>query len=312
MSESLRRQISSPAALFAFEATARLGGFGAAAAEMNVTQPSISYQIRNLERHLGTRLFERRGRIISLTEDGEMLYRAVRGGFAQIRTGLAEIEQRADPDIVTLCLSSSAAAHFLLPRYPRLDGALSDIGLSLKIMSRDVNPASENADFAIRLGSGDWDDLQSWRLFDEVYFPLCAPELFDKAPEEVTLEDLKARNLLFLRERHRARDDWNAFFRTMGAPITRTHGRMIFSDQQALLQAAVGGQGIGLGWLGMTDSFLQNGSLVKPTTFEVRTGRAFHLVAPVGLRPKPGAIRFMDWMLAQGREIQASPASVSY
>lgn len=37
MSESLRRQISSPGALFAFEATARLGSSRAAAVEMNVT-----------------------------------------------------------------------------------------------------------------------------------------------------------------------------------------------------------------------------------------------------------------------------------
>ncbi|WP_366125233.1 LysR family transcriptional regulator [uncultured Paracoccus sp.] len=49
MSESLRRQISSPGALFAFKATARLGSSAAAAVEMNVTQPSISYRSRTLK-----------------------------------------------------------------------------------------------------------------------------------------------------------------------------------------------------------------------------------------------------------------------
>ena len=53
-----------------------------------------------------------------------------------------------------------------------MSDALPGIDLSLKIMSRDVNPASENADFAIRLGRNDWDELQAWHLFDEVYFPL--------------------------------------------------------------------------------------------------------------------------------------------
>lgn len=70
MSQSLRRQISSPVALFVFEAVARHGGFRAAAQELNVTQPSVSYQIKNLEKHVGTRLFERRGRSIALTDDG--------------------------------------------------------------------------------------------------------------------------------------------------------------------------------------------------------------------------------------------------
>ena len=75
MSETLRRQISSPGALIAFEAAARLGSFGNAATELNVTQPSISYQVKNLEKHIGTQLFERRGRAVALTEEGKILFR---------------------------------------------------------------------------------------------------------------------------------------------------------------------------------------------------------------------------------------------
>lgn len=300
MSESLRRQISSPGALFAFEATARLGSFGAAALEMNVTQPSISYQIKNLERHLGTRLFERRGRVIALTQDGAALFRAVEKGFGDIQIGLAEIAQNANTNLVTLCVSSSAAAHFLLPRYPVLSAALPDLELSLKIISRDINPATESADFAIRLGHGDWPDLQSWRLFDEVYYPVSTPGFFDRPPQSVTLDDLKARNLLYLKERYRVRDDWKVFFDRIGAPLGQVHARMTFSDQQTLIEAALAGQGVGLGWLGMTDSLIRNGALVKPTRFEVRTDRAFFLVAPAELRLTQMAQRFRDWIVAQG------------
>lgn len=136
MSESLRRQISSPVALFVFEAVARHGGFRAAALELNVTQPSVSYQIKNLEKHLGTMLFARRGRSISLTEDGETLYRAIERGFAAIQTGLAEIAHRASGNLVTFCISSSAAANFVLPRYPALRQALPKLDLSIKIVRR--------------------------------------------------------------------------------------------------------------------------------------------------------------------------------
>lgn len=305
MSESLRRQISSPAALFVFEATARLGSFRAAALELNVTQPSISYQIKNLEKHLGTRLFERRGRNIALTDDGEILFSSVERGFADIQVGLAEISHKSNTNLVTLCVSSSAAAHFVLPRYPKLRDPLPEIDLSLKIMSRDINPAAENADFAIRLGDGQWEELQAWRLFDEVYFPLCAPGFFDPPPNKVTLETLKSRNLLFLKERFRARDDWKVFFKGAGSPITHVHARMTFSDQQTLLEAAVAGQGIAIGWLGMTDQFLDAGSLVKPTDIEIRTERAFYLVAPKGMKLSRMAIKFRDWILAEGREIQS-------
>ena len=47
------------AALRAFEAAARLGGFARAAAELNVTTSAVSHQIRGLEEGLGARLLER-------------------------------------------------------------------------------------------------------------------------------------------------------------------------------------------------------------------------------------------------------------
>lgn len=304
MSDSLRRQISSPNALFAFEATARLGSFGGAAVELNVTQPSISYQIKNLEKHLSVRLFERRGRLIELTDEGEVLFSAIQKGFSEVQLGLAQVAQMSNENLVTICVSSSAATHFLLPRHPQLSAEIPEIDLSLKIMSRDINPASESAEFAIRLGDGDWGDLQAWRLFDEVYFPLCAPGFFDQGAADVSLDELKTRNLLFLKERFRSRDDWRIFFEKVGSPMSQPHARMTFSDQQTLLQALVAGRGVGLGWLGMTDVFLADGSLVRPTRFEVRTGRAFYLVAPKMIRLSKTATRFRDWIVTEGEAIQ--------
>ena len=303
MSESLRRGISSPAALFVFEATARHGSFRAAALELNVTQPSISYQIKALEKHIGARLFERRGRVVYLTEDGERLYRAVKRGFADIQAGLAEISRSANEELVALCSSSSAAAHLILPRYPNLRKALPGIDLNLKIMSRDVDPASEGGDFAIWMGDGDWPGLKAWRLFDEVYFPVCAPGLLDRTGP-VTLEDLKSCDLLYLKERFRVRDDWRDFFDKAGSPLFEAHERITFSDQQPLLEAAVSGQGLALGWFGYTDHFLSTGALVKPIDFVVRTGRAFYLVAPEGARPTRTAAKFRDWLIEECQRIQ--------
>ncbi len=53
---------------------AQMHGFSAAAEELALTQPSISFQIASLEEELGTRLLDRSGRITSLTRSGEVLY----------------------------------------------------------------------------------------------------------------------------------------------------------------------------------------------------------------------------------------------
>src|SRR3546814_1439625 len=52
---------------------ARLGTFAAAAERLNTTQPAISARVRELENHLGTVLFRREGRTMTLTPAGRDL-----------------------------------------------------------------------------------------------------------------------------------------------------------------------------------------------------------------------------------------------
>jgi DNA-binding transcriptional LysR family regulator len=56
-----------------FVAVADAGGFSKAAARLRITQPALWRQIRDLEAELGLRLFERVGRRIQLTGDGDDL-----------------------------------------------------------------------------------------------------------------------------------------------------------------------------------------------------------------------------------------------
>lgn len=60
--------------LRAFCMTAKLGTLTRAAEALFLSQPSISLQIAALEREFGKRLIERRGRRVSLSREGEMLY----------------------------------------------------------------------------------------------------------------------------------------------------------------------------------------------------------------------------------------------
>lgn len=66
----------------------------------------------------------------------------------------------------------------------------------------------------------------------------------------------------------------------------------------------IDGQGVGLAWLGMTDHLLRTGALVRPIAAEVKTGRAFYLVAPKGMRHSPMAIDVRNRLLQEGTSIQ--------
>lgn len=56
-----------------FLAVAKEGGFSAAAETLNITQPTLSRQIQDLEIELGYPLFERANRGVSLTAEGMFL-----------------------------------------------------------------------------------------------------------------------------------------------------------------------------------------------------------------------------------------------
>lgn len=66
----------------AFHAVAGEGGFVKAAQRLNVSQPTLSEQVKQLEQHFGVRLFERRGRRSELTDLGRALFDVTRRFFA--------------------------------------------------------------------------------------------------------------------------------------------------------------------------------------------------------------------------------------
>jgi len=61
--------------LLYFWTAAREGSITKACKQLHLTQPTVSGQIRELEKSLKTRLFERAGRSIRLTEAGQLVYR---------------------------------------------------------------------------------------------------------------------------------------------------------------------------------------------------------------------------------------------
>ena len=58
-----------------FWTVAREGGISKAATTLRLSQPTISAQVKSLEEALGERLFQRRGRVLVLTDVGRMVYR---------------------------------------------------------------------------------------------------------------------------------------------------------------------------------------------------------------------------------------------
>ncbi|MCB2115192.1 MAG: LysR family transcriptional regulator [Rhodobacteraceae bacterium] len=169
------------AALRAFEATARLGGFTAAGRALNVTHAAVAQQVRALEAHLGLSLAVRDGRSLRLTADGERLATQLTTSFGDIRTLIDAMRAGGDDRPVTITLTPTFASSWLMPRLGRLWAAHPDIAVSLRPEPRVLDLVRERIDFGIRFGRGTWPGVEARFLTSARYVIVGAPALFSDA-----------------------------------------------------------------------------------------------------------------------------------
>jgi DNA-binding transcriptional LysR family regulator len=86
-----------------------------AAAELGITQPSVSTAIAGLETSLGAKLFDRSPQGVELTPVGQALLIRGRAAFDELRQGVRDIEYLSKPDVgeVRIGCPESIAAGFL-------------------------------------------------------------------------------------------------------------------------------------------------------------------------------------------------------
>ncbi|MEM9839425.1 MAG: LysR family transcriptional regulator, partial [Pseudomonadota bacterium] len=167
-------------ALRAFEAAARHLSFSRAADELAVTPGAISQQMRILEDWLGTPLFKRDPRGISLTEAGLAALPHMREGFDRLLTGTRLMKSGTGPARVTVSVAPSFASKWLVPRLDVFQEQEPDIDIYVHADMDVVDFATADVDVAIRFGQGGYEGLVSERLMSESIVPVCAPSLAAK------------------------------------------------------------------------------------------------------------------------------------
>jgi LysR family glycine cleavage system transcriptional activator len=177
------RQIPSLSALRAFEATARLGGFSAAARVLNVTHAAIAQQVRGLEAELGVTLVQREGRGIGLTAPGAQLAAALGDGFASIAEGVAALRNGERARGLRVSSTTTFAHAILVPRIAEFWADHPDIPVSVSADQRLVDLAREGYDVAIRSGDGGWPGVEAEFLAHNQFLLCGAPSLLDSQPD---------------------------------------------------------------------------------------------------------------------------------
>lgn len=292
----LRKLLPSPNAIFMFEAAARNLNFTSAAREFNVTQSAVSRMIARLESHLDVKLFVRSPIGIELTDDGRLLYGAVGGGFQQIEMALDDIRARqGEAGTVTLSLSSAFAMHWFMPRFDRFQASFPAIDLRFQLVRGEPSGPVEDVDLAIRYNQPPNVEQQSWQLMEEVVLPVCSPAYLAEHGSLDECTDLCRHTLAHLSGSIRI--PWQRYLAQFDYPQPAGSRSLTFSDYTLVIQAAIKGRGIALGWWHVVAHELLQKGLVQAARHELRTGDYYYLVATARRPLRKSALLVRDWLL---------------
>ncbi|MEX6500568.1 choline sulfate utilization transcriptional regulator [Pseudomonas zhanjiangensis] len=290
-------------ALRVFESAARHLSFTAAASELGSSQPAISQQIKRLEQQLETRLFDRVYRGIVLTEAGELLQRYVQAGLESLDAGLMAVTARQQHEVLQVATDFAFAAYWLMPRLPRFHQLHPEVDVSLISSARDLGTLPSDIDVAIAFGDGRFKHGEAHLLFHEEVFPVCGPQLLKGRQLPLPASALAELPLLHLRPESRSRwFDWSGVFRAYGVAATPGAGALRFDNYTLLIQAAIAGQGVAIGWRHLVDELLAQDLLCRVCADEVRSEFGYYVVLPERKRRQRLTQQFVDWLQSELHE----------
>lgn len=282
-----------------FEAAARHESFSRAADELGMTQTAVSKQIAQLEQELETSLFERRNRAVFLTEEGRKLGKVVSKALSQIASEVAFLRGDQNPKELVLHCQLCEAFYWLMPRLSAFHELHPEIELRIVSSIKPLTESREHFDVAIQTsGRPSGTAHLSFTASDEI-FPVCAPQLMENRKQPIRAVDLLNFPLLSHCVVPQEWMDWPDWFEAIGMPHTGTHNFIKINSFPLVLQAAVSGYGIALGWGRMVAGMINEGRLIRPCVETVERPMEISVFKGAGRNTHSATQFLLDWLSAE-------------
>jgi LysR family glycine cleavage system transcriptional activator len=308
-------------ALRAFEAAARHLSFAQAAKELHVTPAAISHQVKGLEEDLAVKLFRRQARGLELTSAGRVCLPKLSEGFDRLAEAVEKVRSSNAPGTLSVSAAPTFASKWLAPRLHRFVTALPNLDLRLNASTRlidatkDEGPSGEaqlgslmeDADIAIRFGSGRYPEFRVDKLFPVSVTPMCSPRLL--AGEQPLREPADLRHHVLIHDNIGSDDGrpmWQVWLEAAGVEgVDITHG-LRFNHAVLALEAAADGLGVALGMPQIAALDLASGRLAAPFALRLPIASAYYLVCAGDRCDRSDVVAFRDWILQEaGRDSAA-------
>jgi LysR family transcriptional regulator, hydrogen peroxide-inducible genes activator len=270
--------------------------FGRAADACNVSQPTLSSQIRKLEGELGVTLLERTNKRVNMTPVGSQVLTHARRALHEAAQMEAIAQAARDPLIGSLRLGAiPTLAPYLMPLI--LEPLRRDYpGLTIELWEDQTRSLIEGLrnhrlDAALLATPADSPEITEIALFDEpllAALPLNHPFAMEKNVSEESLGD----ELLVLADGHcLANHALAACGEKAGTTRNRLQGSMQASSLETLVNLVAAGYGATLVPALAAESLRSRGIVLRPLSG--KSSRTIRLASRPGF-PRPQALRAIE------------------
>ena len=285
-----------------FEAAARNLSFTKAAAELFITQSAVSRQVKALEDHLGVTLFERRQRVLALTESGHALYRVATDVLERLQAATDQLRASGRSRQLSLTTTTGFASLWLIPRLQRFTRLYPDVDVRISATTTVINLERSLVDLAIRYCRPEDVPERAIRLFGEEVVVVSGRSLLhDRSRPLKRPHDLKHHVLLHFDYAGAQFLDWGTWLTSLGIGDLRSAGALHFSQYEQMIQAAISGQGVALGRQPLVNDLTQSGALVTPFRKAVVGSRAYFIIESEHGAAKPHVRQFAAWLMEEAK-----------
>jgi DNA-binding transcriptional LysR family regulator len=242
---AIMRQRADWSDLRVFYAVAQAGSFSEAAAQLGLSQPTVSVRIRDLETRLGVRLFVRSPHRLALTEAGEKIYDHVvtmeRSASAVER--LIANEDKRDEGQVIVAAPDGLASYLLVPELAGFFREHPDISLGIDCGLWTDNEVGKGVDVSLQFDEVTNQDVITTPLAYYHYCLYSSQQYLDLYGMPTSLAAVAERRYLHHVAHTRQQDNWAV---KLGALQGLASVGMATNSSSSIIEAVRHGAGIAL------------------------------------------------------------------
>ena len=252
------------------------------------------------------RLFDRLHRAVALTEAGSEFRRVVQENLESIAIAAERISQPQGPERITVSATIAITSFWLTPRLASFRALHPGLEIHVAISDRLPDMRRESIDVGLRYGDGKWDGLRAKKLFDIDSFPVCSPAYLAQSASLSRPSDLLQHSLINLDGVTHSAEDWTWWLSQHDVDVPTDFRMLGFDSYDNVIQLAIGGQGIALGFSELVNDMLADGRLVQPLRESLTRNYSVFVVTPDDRPMSPSVAAFVAWTLDEAGEQSAN------